>query len=162
MITSAVVSAWLWVHVGFLLVVVGYSACGYAMLPGMAERGSAKLATRPLLTTLIGLAISGPWVATSILLMSLPNGVLKFAGVLLGLTWLFVALVGMSAVSLHVGRRERSREARWHEVARGAGLVTLTWMLPLLGWFVALPLTLACGVGCMVAPAGRAALPQAA
>ena len=155
MITSAVVSAWLWVHIGILLVVVGYSACGYAILPGTAERGRAKLAQRPFVTALIGLAISAPWVTGAIILMALPNGVLKFAGVLLGLSWLFIALVGMSAIALHVGRRDLDGTARWHEVARGAGLVTLTWMLPLLGWFVALPLTLACGVGCLVGPRAK-------
>jgi hypothetical protein len=150
MITSAVVSAWLWVHVGVLLVVVGYSACGYAILPGAAERGRERLARRPILTALIGLGISAPWVIGAIVLMNLPNGALKFAGALLGLSWLFIALVGMSAIALHVGRRDVTESARWHDVARGAGLVTLTWMLPLLGWFVALPLTLACGVGCLV------------
>lgn len=153
MITSAVVSAWLWVHIGILLVVIGYSACGWAILPSAAERGRQRLASRPILTAIVGLAISAPWVTGSIVLMTLPNGVLKFAGVLLGLSWLFVALVGMSAIALHVGKRDASGSARWHEVARGAGLVTLTWMLPLLGWFVALPLTLACGVGCLVGAA---------
>jgi hypothetical protein len=44
--------------------------------------------------------------------------------------------------------------------------VALTWMLPILGWFVVLPLTLACGVGCLVGRhvgrhGGRPTLPPA-
>lgn len=162
MITSAVVSAWLWVHVGILLVVVGYSACGHAILPGATERGRARLAASPFRTALKGLAISAPCVIAALVLMNLPNGALKFAGVLLGLTWLAVALVGVSAIALHVGDRGGSGPAPWTHVARGAGFVTLTWMLPLLGWFVALPLTLACGVGCLVGGAPRPVAQNAA
>lgn len=164
MITSAVVSAWLWVHVGILLVVVGYATCGHAILPGAIERGRDRLAGSPVMTAIKGLAISVPWVFAAIVLMNLPIGALKFAGVLLGLAWLALGLVGLSAISLHVGNRGAHEPARWTHVARGAGFVTLTWMLPILGWFVALPLTLACGVGCLFgrAPQGAVAQPAGA
>jgi Mn2+/Fe2+ NRAMP family transporter len=150
MLNSAVVSAWLWVHVGVLLVVIGYAACGFALFPRVVESGRQRLETAPLRTLLIGLALSIPWVALAIGLANAPNGALKFAGVMLGLGWIAMALVGVTAIALTVGLRGEVEQARWTHVARGAGFVALTWMLPVLGWFVVLPLTLACGVGCLV------------
>jgi hypothetical protein len=168
MLNSAVVSAWLWVHIGVLLVIVGYATCGHAMLPRAVESGRRRLERAPVRTALKGLAISVPWVGVAIVLMNLPNGALKFAGVLLGLSWLAIALVGTSAVALQVGGRGESGPARWTHVARGGAFVALTWMLPVLGWFVVMPLTLACGLGSLIGrapttqPSDTAALPTGA
>jgi hypothetical protein len=168
MLNSAVVSAWLWVHIGVLLVIVGYATCGHAMLPRAVESGRRRLERGPIRTALKGLAISIPWVGVAVVLMNLPNGALKFAGVLLGLSWLALALVGTSAVALQVGSRGESGPTRWTHVARGAGFVALTWMLPVLGWFVVMPLTLACGIGSLIGrapasdPGESAALPAVA
>jgi Mn2+/Fe2+ NRAMP family transporter len=150
MLNSAVVSAWLWVHVGVLLVVIGYAACGFALFPRVVESGRRRLDIAPLRALLIGLAISIPWVGLAIGLANAPSGALKFAGVILGLAWIAVALIGTTAIALRVGLHGEAVPARWTHVARGAGFVALTWMLPVLGWFVVLPLTLACGVGCLV------------
>jgi hypothetical protein len=150
MLNSAVVSAWLWVHVGVLLVVMGYAICGHAMFPRFVETGRRRLDERPLRTLFVGLAISLPWVGVAIALANAPNGALKFVGALLGLAWIALALVGTASIALRVGTRGETAPPRWTTVARGAGFVALTWMLPILGWFVVLPLTLACGVGCLV------------
>ena len=43
---------------------------------------------------------------------------------------------------------------------RGGLLLTLTWILPLVGWLIVLPLSLCTGVGCLILglfPAPRAA-----
>lgn len=150
MLNSAVVSAWLWVHVGVLLALVGYATCGHALFPRLVEGGRDRLETRPIRTLMIGLAVSIPWVAIALALANTPNGALKFASALLGLAWLLLALVGVSSIALRVGARGEAGPVRWTQVARGAGFVGFTWMLPVLGWFVVLPLTLACGVGCAI------------
>ena len=93
MLNSAVVSAWLWVHVGVLLVVMGYAICGHAMFPRIVETGRRRLDERPLRTLFVGLAISLPWVGVAIALANAPNGALKFVGALLGLAWIALALV---------------------------------------------------------------------
>lgn len=150
MLNSAVVSAWLWVHVGVLLVMVGYATCARAMFPCAVERGRQRIEQRPLRTFLLGIAVSVPWLALGIGLGSAPSGVLKFAGVLLGLAWLALALVGTASIAHLIGSRGEPVSVRWTHPARGAALLTLTWMLPLLGWFIVMPLTLACGAGCML------------
>jgi hypothetical protein len=134
---------------------------------GVATVGPAiGLDDRPLRTLFVGLAISLPWVGVAIALANAPNGALKFVGALLGLAWIALALVGTASIALRVGTRGETAPPRWTTVARGAGFVALTWMLPILGWFVVLPLTLACGVGCLVGRhvgrhGGRPTLPPA-
>jgi hypothetical protein len=151
MITSAVVSAWLWVHVGILLVTVAYATCGSAILPGVAERGRAQLAVRPTRVVLIGLGVSVPWVLASIILLNLPNGAVKLIGAAALVGWAVLSLAGLASVSLLVGDRNAAGGPRWAHVARGAACVSLTWMLPVVGWFVMLPLSLAAGLGCLIA-----------
>lgn len=150
MITSAVVSAWLWVHVGVLCIVVAYAACGHAFFPTIVERGRERLASRPVRTALIGALVSVPWLLVAILLSNAPLGGLKLAGAILGLAWIAVGLAGLGSIALHVGERGAVGGAAWTTVARGAGFLALTWMLPILGWFVMLPLSLVCGVGCVL------------
>lgn len=151
MLNSAVVSAWLWIHVGILLTAIAYATCGSALLPGNAERGRQWLANRPIRTLVIGLSLSIPWMLVAILLMaSGKGGAVGLAGVVLAVAWVLVALLGLGSVSLHVGARGEVGPARWTTTARGAAILSLTWMLPIVGWFVALPLTLACGLGCLV------------
>ncbi len=154
MLNSAVVSAWLWVHVGILLIAVAYAVCGSALLPRAAERGRERLAQRPLRTLLVGLGLSVPWMLVAILLIASGKGsIVGLVGAGLAIAWVLVALLGLASVALHVGSRGEVGPARWTTTVRGAAIVSLTWMLPIVGWFVALPLSLACGLGCLV---GRA------
>ncbi|MFO0827158.1 MAG: hypothetical protein U0572_03325 [Phycisphaerales bacterium] len=150
MLNSAVVSAWLWVHVGVLLIVVAYATCGSALLGPVADRGRERLGRAPLRTLLVGLGLSVPWMVAAITLMSLPNGILKLVGASLTVAWVATSLLGMSSLAMHVGARGDAGAARWTTVARGGALISLTWMLPIVGWFVAMPLSLACGAGCLV------------
>lgn len=150
MLNSAVVNAWLYVHLGVLLIVVAYATCSYAMFPRAVDRGRTCVADSPLRTLLVGLLVSVPIVAAAIVLSALPNGVMKLAGVSLLLAWLTTALLGLAPLAVHVGARGEPGTARWSTVARGAAFVTLTWMMPFVGWFVAMPLCLAFGVGCAV------------
>lgn len=150
MLNSAVVSAWLYVHVGVLLVVIAYATCSQALLGGIAERGRERVARAPLATLLVGLAISVPAFVGAIVLMDRPNGVVKLVGAAMAVSWVMVALLGLAPLATHVGSRGEAGPARWTTVARGAALIALTWMLPIVGWFVALPLSLAFGTGCLV------------
>ncbi|MDZ4829719.1 MAG: hypothetical protein SGJ09_05910 [Phycisphaerae bacterium] len=150
MLNSAVVSAWLWIHVGVLLVVVAYAACGSAFLPTASERGREILARSPIRTLLIGLAMTVPIMLVAIVLMNLPNGAVKLVGTVMAVSWLMIGLVGLAPLALHVGARGDAGPIRSTTVMRGGALIALTWMLPVVGWFVALPLTLACGAGCLL------------
>lgn len=151
MLNSAVVNAWLWTHIGILLIVVAYATCGSALLPTAAERGRERLAHRPIRTLAVGIGISVPWMLIAILMMAGGQGsIIGLLGVVMTIAWMLTALLGLASVASHVGARGESGPLRWTTTARGAALLALTWMLPIVGWFVALPLSLACGLGCLV------------
>jgi hypothetical protein len=155
MLNSAVVSAWIWVHIGILLVVVAYATCGHALFPTLVERGRERLSRSLPATLAIGLAIGVPIVGVALFMLTKgPTGPVKVAGAAIGLGFLATALLGLAPLALHIGARgdanPNARQARWTTVARGAAIIALTWMLPVVGWLVALPLSLACGAGCIV------------
>jgi hypothetical protein len=145
MLTTANVWVAVFVHLGIILAAVSYFAVGAAMLPNITRRGAERLAERPVRTVLTGVAVSVPWVAASIVLLQL-GGPLASLGALVGLTWILLGLLGGAAVAQHVGQRGEG----WQRVARGGGLIALTWVLPLIGWFFMLPLTLATGIACLI------------
>jgi hypothetical protein len=109
-----------------------------------------RFARRPWLPTIIGVAISVPWVIASLVLLNLPMGGAKFAGATIGLLWILLALIGGAAIAQHVGRSRSSAGDSWVHAVRGGLLITLTWVLPLVGWLIVLPLTLATGIGCLL------------
>jgi hypothetical protein len=63
--------------------------------------------------------------------------------------WILAGLVGGAGIAQHVGRG-RDGTAEWLQTVRGGLFISLTWILPLVGWLGILPLTLATGVGCLV------------
>lgn len=148
MITTAHVYTALFIHLGVILVVTAYYTVGAAMLPGLARRSAERIARQPLRTALIGLAISAPWMIVALMLMAV-GGPIGLIGVIMALTWVLLGLVGGAGIAEHIGRFG-SDATGWRCVARGGLFVALTWILPLIGWFVVLPVTLASGVGCVV------------
>ena len=43
-----------------------------------------------------------------------------------------------------------SNRVSWVQTFRGGLFISLTWVLPLVGWLVMLPLTMSAGIGCLV------------
>jgi len=146
MLTTAHVWTAFLIHIGVILAAVAYFVVGSAVLPNVTERGARRLADRPTSTVLIGIALSVPWVAVSLVLLNIGNGPLASLGALIGLSWLLAALLGGASVARHVGQVGTG----WGRVARGGTLVALTWVLPLVGWLIMLPLTLSTGVACLL------------
>jgi hypothetical protein len=150
-ISTATVLIWVFIHLGVILVVCAYYALSAALAPNLTEKARIRFARRPWLPALIGLAASVPWVAASLILMSAPLGGLKFAGATLGTLWVLLALVGGAGIAQHIGQGSTSGGGEtWVRSMRGGLFITLTWILPLVGWMIMLPLTLASGVGCLV------------
>lgn len=145
MLTTAVVYTWFLVHVGVLLVVSAWAVVVGALFPGFTARGVARLENRLWVPLLTGLAISIPVIVIAFLLLLVPNGAAKFIGAVVASLWVLVSLCGLAAVARRVGGG-----ASLGAVFRGGLLMTLTWMLPFVGWFIALPLTLSLGLGCVV------------
>lgn len=150
MTTDAVVLSFLFIHLGVILVVTAYFTLGAALAPGLTERARVRFAKRPWLPLLLGTAVSVPWVVASLVLLNIQSSPIKFAGAVLGCLWLLVGLIGGSAMAQHVGRAGSEAPPSWVHTVRGGLLISLTWVLPLVGWLIMLPLTLATGVGCLL------------
>lgn len=151
MTTSAVVYTFLFLHIGVILVVTAYYTLGAALAPGLTWRGRVRFARRPWLAILVGLSLSAPWVIASLVLLNLPAAPLKFAGAALGCLWVLLGLIGGAGIAQHVGSADAPAlgQVTWVQTARGGLLLSLTWILPLVGWLVMLPLSLAAGIGCL-------------
>ena len=149
MTTSAAVYTFLFIHIGVILVVTAYFAVGAAVAPTLTSRARHRFAQRPWLPAVIGLVISVPWIVAALVLLNLPSGAFKFAGAFAGCSWILAGLVGGAGIAQHIGRG-RDGTAEWIQTVRGGLFISLTWILPLVGWLGILPLTLATGVGCLV------------
>ncbi len=149
MTTSAAVYTFLFIHIGVILVVTAYFTVGAAVAPTLTSRARHRFAQRPWLPAIIGLVISVPWIAVALVLLNLPSGAFKFAGAAAGCLCTLAAPWGRAATPPHSGGG-RPATADWIQTVRGGLFITLTWILPLVGWLGILPLTLATGVGCLV------------
>lgn len=150
MLTTAHVWTAFLIHIGAILTAVAYFVVAGALLPNATERAAMRLSERPVATALLGVLISAPWVAVSLFLLG-RGGVAASLGALLGMLWLLLGLLGGGAVAYRVGQVGHG----WPRIARGGTIVALTWVLPLVGWFVVLPLTLSTGVACLLLSARR-------
>ena len=150
MTTHAVVYTWLFVHIGVILVVTSYYTLGAALAPGLTQRARKQFARRPWLPILVGLAISVPWVVAALVLLNLAPAGAKFVGVVMGCLWVLSGLIGGAGIAQHIGGRGSSDHESWVQTFRGGLFISLTWILPLVGWLGMLPVTLAAGIGCLV------------
>lgn len=151
MTPTATVTAFISVHLGVILVVCAYYALSAAIAPGITERGRVRFARRPWLPALAGIALSLPWVVAALVLLNVPAGPVKFAGAVLGCAWILCCLIGGSSLAQHVGSMSgREQDMTWIRSVRGGLFITLTWVLPIVGWLGMLPLTLATGLGCLL------------
>lgn len=151
MLTTATVYTYLLIHIGVILVVTAYYVFGAAVAPGLTERARARFVRRPWLPLVLGLVLSVPWVVLVLVLLNVENGAAKFAGAALGCVWVLCSLLGGAGMAQHVGRSgEVDGSPTWITSVRGGLFITLTWILPLVGWLVMLPLTLSTGLGCLI------------
>lgn len=157
MITSAHVYAFLFIHLGVILVATAYYTMGAALLPGLTARAAERFATSPVRILLVGLAVSIPWVIVALILLS-RGGPIGLLGGIMASTWLLAGLLGGAGIAEHVGRAGESAHS-WRTTARGGLIIALTWALPIVGWIIVLPATIAAGVGCVLLGGRPAAAP---
>ncbi|HEY0074616.1 MAG TPA: hypothetical protein VGB77_10975 [Abditibacteriaceae bacterium] len=85
----------------------------------------------------------------SIALLNAP-GAFKFLGWILLLVLLATSLLGGSGMALLMGERTGARDERISSLtalARGAGMMSLAWLFPVLGWFLIAPASVIAGLG---------------
>lgn len=154
MTPSATVWTIFFIHIGVVLVATSYYAFSAALAPRITQRARIRFGQRPWLPLLIGVGVSLPWVIVAILALQQPVAGVKFVGAVALSIWILLGLIGGAGIAQHIGRAPQSGDgsaaSTWTDCIRGGLFITLTWVLPLVGWFAMLPLTLATGIGCLI------------
>ena len=139
----------------FLLSLAGAMLFATALLGEKLTRASHVLAERPTRSTLVGLLVGG----TSFLvvaLLSKGGGGLKLLATLIAAAWVAAAVAGLAVVARHLGDRlSQPNDPLLRRLVRGIVVLELAASLPLFGWFLLFPLTIAAGLGSVAMAALR-------
>jgi hypothetical protein len=138
--------------VGLLTVYVSYWLVAQALFPGVVERARQHYA-RPIKITFTGLLAAALPVILGAIISNLPNPALKLTGVTLMLIPALLGLIGSAGLVSRIGAglpTPADEQQPWRRVLRGGILLSLTFLLPFVGWFV-LPLwALVSGFGAFI------------
>jgi hypothetical protein len=136
--------------VGALLVFISYWLAAEALFPRMVERARHQYATHSILITLLGIVIIAPMWFVGILLAQGGKPVIGIA--LMGIPWL-LGMIGSAGLTQRIGIGLPSaldQSQPWRRQLRGGIVLSLTFLLPFVGWFLVLPWTVVSGLGGLV------------
>lgn len=138
--------------VGMMMVIVSFWLAAEALFPEMVVRARERY-SRPVRTTLIGLALVLPFLLLMTICFRVKNPVFQLLGVTCIALPVVLGLLGSSGLSQRVGLGLPSvvdEHQPWRRVLRGGIVLVLTFLLPFVGWFFLLPLVLVSGLGAAV------------
>lgn len=147
-LTSAVVFAVVFALAGFALALAGGMMTAHGLLPEFTERCRDRL-QRPIRAFFAGIATA---IATLVLM-----GVWKALGglgqvlmLVTGAGLFLLAVTGMAGLMLRIAERADRYGGSWRARRRAATVLALSWLLPVAGTFVLLPVCLLTGAGAAV------------
>ena len=138
--------------VGLLTIYVSYWLAAEALFPGLVERARHHY-SKPAKITFIGLLAAALPVGVGALIANLPNPALKLTGITLMVVPALLGMVGSSGLTLRIGAGLPSpldEHQPWRRVLRGGILLSLTFLLPFVGWFVLPIWALISGLGAFI------------
>jgi len=138
--------------VGLLTVYVSYWLVAQALFPGLVERARQQYG-KPVKITLLGLAAAVLPFILGVMISKLPNPVFKIAGVTLMVIPALLGLIGSAGLVQRIGAGLPSpldEQQPWRRVLRGGILLALTFLLPVVGWFVLPIWALVSGFGAFI------------
>jgi len=144
---------WTFIILGFYAVMLAYWLVAFALAPKLVAGSRRRFEVSPIRNLLIGLLVGVPVVGLGMLLFSIPNTFPKILGFGFILLPLLMGLFGSAGLCQKIGEGLNSPSdegAPWKGVRRGGIVLGLTFIFPLLGWFMVLPLVLISGVGALV------------
>lgn len=139
---------WLLVAAGFVIALPALWLLARALWPAMAERNRAVAAKGIFKSFLVGLAPSIGGIALMVTVAKIPKmGVLA---VLIGGVFIAWGLLGAGGIASLIGERlwpELGASEPWRQTLRGGIVLMCCALLPVVGWFVLLPLFAIVGWG---------------
>jgi hypothetical protein len=148
-ITTANVLLWFFLTLGFFLVFLSHWLVAVSLFPDYVEKCASQY-RRPVVVTLLGLlAMFVPIALGTVLLNVLPPA-LKWIGLLIIFAPILAGLLGTAGLARRIGQgmpAPGDEIQPWKRVLRGGTALALTFLLPILGQLLAIPLILASGLG---------------
>lgn len=138
---------------GFYLIFISYWVVAEALFPQRVEQCRVRYAT-PIRTTLVGVLVALPlFLGAFVLVQHMGNPVFQITGVVLAAFVLITGLLGSTGLCRQIGLglpRPQDDAQPWRRVARGGVVLGMTFVLPVVGWFIVLPWVLISGFGAML------------
>lgn len=151
-ITTANVLLWLLLTAGFFLMFVSYWLAAAALFPRHVARCSEHFG-RPVAIALVGALVVTVPIFAGVLIMNAAPVALKWIGFTLVAAPVILSLVGSAGLAWRIGSGLAAPEDAaqpWRRVLRGGSVLALTFLLPILGQLLVIPLILAAGAGASV------------
>jgi len=136
--------------VGTQAVMVSYWLLAAALFPNALARTREAYDSRATRSTVVGVVVTAPLLLAGAVVIQLPHPLLKLIGALLLSAPVVLGLIGSAGLCDRIGAGlpgNRDAQQPWLRVLRGGAVLSLAFVLPVIGWFVLLPWTLLSGVG---------------
>ena len=147
--TSATVWMIVWLVIGAVVTIASSLLTVRTLFPEFASR-CAGHCRRPVSSFFLGLVTAGAAAALILTALRTGRGGHPLAWVAGG-TVILAALAGASGQVVRMAARtahDRESSNSWAASRRAAAILTMSYMLPLAGWLVILPVSLLTGLGC--------------
>lgn len=148
-ITTANVLLWFFLTLGFFLVFLSHWLVGVSLFPEYVAK-CAEQYRRPFVVVLLGLLAMVVPIAIGMLILNAMPPALKWIGLIVIAAPVLGGLLGTAGLALRIGKGmpvPGDETQPWKRVLRGGMALALTFLLPILGQILAIPLVLASGLG---------------
>jgi hypothetical protein len=138
------------VTVGLMVSFVALWLLARALWPKRSEAAASRLERGLVASFLLGLPIALLAVVATILVAKIPAALAGPGAIAIVCLFVTYSSVGVSGLATLVGRRLPSRvdaESPFRQTVRGGIVLVLAFLMPLLGWFVILPVATIVGAG---------------
>ena len=136
--------------IGTLMSYVCYCLLFEGTFPAAVDRCRQSYQTRPILSIALGAGVGIPGTALGVIFLNLGNPLGQFMGFSTLFLLISLAILGSAGLASLIGHRLNSPQDAhqpWKRVYRGGIVLAITFVFPLVGWFLVLPVTLLSGLG---------------
>lgn len=143
---------WTFIILGFYAIILSYWLVAYALAPKLVSGSRERFEISPWKNILVGLLVGIPIAGIGFAVFAIPNTFFKLFGFSLILLTLLMGLFGSAGLCQKIGSGlplAKDEGQDWLRVRRGGIVLGLTFIFPLLGWFLVMPLVLISGIGAL-------------
>lgn len=118
-------------------------------LPGFARKAEVRVTRNPIGTFFTGLVVGAGVFGVAVLMAQGPAG-FKFLAGLIGLGGGWMALSGLAGIAGRIGHATSSpidKDRPWRAIVRGAVILELACLFPIVGWLFIYPVAVVMGIG---------------